>query len=210
MGYHSHGLAIFLTTSLNSLSTQSEYPDHILQAVLALQSGRVIAYPTEGVWGLGCDPFNVEAVQALLDLKQRPVEKGVILIAADVAQVAEYLTPLTPAQRQQVLASWQPGLPAATWLVPLTSAVPTWISGKHDRVAIRVTQHAQTQALCRAFGGVIVSTSANISGAPAALDSDTVRGYFTDQVLIVEGATGGATAPSTIRDALSGQVIRGE
>ncbi len=195
---------------MTGTATRSEYADHIQQAIVALQAGRVIAYPTEGVWGLGCDPFNEQAVQTLLDLKQRPVDKGVILIAADVAQVDDYLVQLTAAQRQHVLASWQPGLPAATWLVPLTEDIPVWISGQHDRVAIRVTQHAQTQALCRAFGGVIVSTSANLSGAPAALDSATVRRYFADQVLIVDGETGGAISPSTIRDALTGQVIRGE
>ena len=54
------------------------------QAVTALKQGGILAYPTEAVWGLGCDPFNQQAVLKLLALKQRPMDKGLILIAANV------------------------------------------------------------------------------------------------------------------------------
>ena len=179
-------------------------------AVSALRKGQVIAYPTEAVWGLGCDPWDEQAVLALLQLKLRPVEKGVILIAADVEQVEPFLEQLTAEQRDLVVASWiDESAPATTWLVPLTSDVPKWISGEHSQVAIRVTKHQQTQALCRAFGRPIVSTSANPSGEPSALDAEMVRGYFNDQVFVFDGATGGATRPSVIRDVVTGKVLRG-
>jgi L-threonylcarbamoyladenylate synthase len=86
-------------------------------AVQALQQGQVIAYPTEAVWGLGCDPEQQAAFEQILTLKQRPIEKGVILIAASVEQVEPFLAGLTPEQRQVVLSSWPAPL---TWLVPLT------------------------------------------------------------------------------------------
>lgn len=179
-------------------------------AVAALQAGEVIAYPTEAVWGVGCDPWNEQAVLALLRLKQRAVEKGVILIASDIEQVEPYLEQLTAEQREMVIASWSDGVTqASTWLVPLTADIPKWISGEHSQVAIRVTKHKQTQALCRVFGRPIVSTSANPSGEVSALDSAMVRNYFGDQVFVLEGATGGAKQPSVIRDVVTGMVLRG-
>ena len=179
-------------------------------AVAALREGQVIAYPTEAVWGLGCDPWNEQAVLQILRLKQRPVEKGVILIAADIEQVELFLEKLTPEQKQQVVASWMNEFaPATTWLVPLTADVPKWISGEHSQVAVRVTKHMQTQALCRAFGRPIVSTSANPSGEVSAVDAAMVRDYFGDQVFVFDGATGGATQPSVIRDVGTGKVLRG-
>ena len=179
-------------------------------AVSALRVGQIIAYPTESVWGLGCDPWNEQAVLALLGLKQRPVEKGLILIASDIEQVEPYLVPLSAEQRNVVLASWSDEVEqASTWLVPLAADIPTWISGEHPQVAIRVTKHKQTQALCRAFGKPIVSTSANPSGAPAAIYASMVRQYFQDQVFILDGETSGALLPSVIRDVGTGRVLRG-
>ncbi len=179
-------------------------------AVAALRAGQVIAYPTEAVWGLGCDPWNEQAVLELLRLKQRPVEKGLILIASDIEQVEPYLEKLTSEQRKMVIAIWSDETaPATTWLVPLTANVPKWISGEHQQVAVRVTKHVQTQALCRAFGRPIVSTSANPSGEPSAINAAMVRSYFCDQIFVLDGETGGATQPSVIRDVGTGKVLRG-
>jgi len=187
-----------------------QFQKQLNSAVAALCDGEVIAYPTEAVWGLGCDPWNEQAVLEILRLKQRSIEKGVILIAADIEQVEPFLKKLTSEQRQRVIASWADEYaPATTWLVPLTDQVPCWISGEHPQVAVRVTKHQQTQALCRVFGKPIVSTSANPSGEPSAVDADMVRTYFGDQVFVFDGATGGATQPSVIRDVGTGKVLRG-
>jgi len=179
-----------------------------LEAAQSLRVGQVIAYPTEAVWGLGCDPFDQAAVQRILQLKQRPVEKGVILIAANLAQVERYLIGLTAAQYQTVVDSWQPNQGANTWLVPLTPEIPTWISGMHDRVAIRVSQHPVVQALCLAYGGAIVSTSANPAGEEPARTAVQIQQYFADQVPCVSGEVGQLARPSVIRDAVTGQMLR--
>lgn len=174
----------------------------------ALRDGGVIAYPTEAVWGLGCDPFNEPAVQRLLQIKQRPVEKGLILIAGALAQLDGLVDwdALPVVRRDAVLASW-PG--PHTWLVPATARVPRVITGAHDSVAVRVSAHPQVVALCEAFGGVLVSTSANLAGQPAAtrraeLDPSLLNRI--DAVLI--GEVGIRTTPSTIRDARTGTVLR--
>lgn len=178
----------------------------LAKAVTALEAGEVIAYPTEGVWGLGCDPFNEQAVLRVLDLKQRPSSKGLILIAAHVAQVDAWLTELTPAQRATVESVW-PG--PVTWIVPVSESMPAWIRGEHNSVAIRVTAHQGVQALCNAWGGLLVSTSANVSGEPAIMDRETIYTQFGDALgHVLEGELGGDLKPSEIRDAVTGAILR--
>jgi L-threonylcarbamoyladenylate synthase len=178
-------------------------------AAVALRAGGVLAYPTEGVWGLGCDPFDEGAVLRLLSLKQRSVDKGLILVAADIAQfdgLADW-SALPPGRFDEIAASW-PG--PNTWIVPATARVPRWITGAHAGVAMRASAHPVVAALCRAFGGVLVSTSANPAGAPAPVrraDLDPALRAAIDGV--VEGETGGRDRPSDIRDALTGALLRG-
>jgi len=175
-------------------------------AVRALHAGGVIAYPTEGVWGLGCDPFDPQAVHRLLDLKGRSAAKGLILAAGDVAQVLPWLDALEPARREAVLATW-PG--PVTWVVPLPPGAPRWVSGQHEAVAIRVSAHPVVRSLCLAFGGTLVSTSANPQGRNPARSALAVRRYFGDRLdAILPGALGGLRGPTEIRDARSGRVLR--
>ena len=183
--------------------------DTLNATVDALRRGGVVAYPTEAVWGLGCDPFNEQAVMRLLAIKQRPVDKGLILIGADVGQLDPVVdwAALPMDRRAAVEASW-PG--PNTWTVPVTGRVPAWIRGAHASVAVRVSDHPTVIALCRAFGGPLVSTSANLTGMPPAFhrgDLDPALLGLLDAVC--EGETGGLSAPTAIRDALTGAVLRG-
>lgn len=178
----------------------------IQQAANTILSGGIIAYPTEALWGLGCDPYDQQAVLRILAMKHRSVTKGLILIAGSVAQVLPLVQQLTATQRQTVLASW-PG--PNTWIVPAAGLVPSWITGDHDTVAIRVTDHPQVQALCHAVGHVIVSTSANRAGRPAAREAVRVRAIFgKDLDFVLSGKTLGHNRSSHIRHAISGDVIR--
>ena len=179
---------------------------HIKRAAAILHQGGIVAYPTEGVWGLGCDPDNVEAVHRLLALKQRPWQKGLILIAASYEQLAPY-TAAPPAKvMKRVRASW-PG--PVTWLLPACESTPPWLCGTHRSLAVRVTAHPVAAALCRRFGGALVSTSANLAGRPAARSRLHVQRYFgTDLDYIVPGALGVQGRATEIRDALNGAVVR--
>jgi L-threonylcarbamoyladenylate synthase len=175
-------------------------------AVGVLRVGGIIACPTEAVWGLSCDPNNEDAVADLLALKRRPVSKGLILVAASTQQVEFLLSGLTEQQRETVCASW-PG--PNTWLLPHRGLVPNWISGEHATVAVRVSDHPLIRSLCTLWGGPLVSTSANPSGARPAREAFQVRRYFGDALdYVLAGAVGTATRPTTIRDASSGRVIR--
>lgn len=179
---------------------------HIRRAVRCLDAGGVLAYATEAVWGLGCDPLDEDACKRLLELKARPVEKGLILIASDFSQLAPYVLPLNPARQQELMASW-PG--PVTWLLPAQPHTPHWLTGAHDTLAVRVTAHPQVRALCAAFGRAIVSTSANPAGRPPARTAMGVRHYFHGDIdYLLPGETLGRAAPSEIRDGRTGAIIR--
>lgn len=177
-------------------------------AAQLLHRGGVIAYPTEAVWGLGCDPFDEAAVLRLLAIKQRTVDKGLILIAGAPAQLDGLLRweRLPPGRAEAVFASW-PG--PHTWIVPASPRVPGWITGAHAGVAVRVSAHPDVIALCAAFGGPLVSTSANLAGAPPAFTRATLDpGLLARLDGVTQGETGGLAAPSAIRDAATGHVLR--
>ena len=178
---------------------------HLQSAADIIRAGGVVAYPTESVYGLGCDPFDEEAVMRLLAIKQRPVDKGLILIGADLAQLLPYVQ-LTDEQQHQLMAGWPAPL---TYLVPVTDAVPDWVRGVHPKVAIRVPDHPVARELCRLVGRPIISTSANLSGRPSARNAFQVARQLGDQLdFIVTGACDRASKPSTIIDLESGRTLR--
>ena len=170
---------------------------HIRQAARAMHQGGVIAYPTEAVWGLGCDPFNESAVHQLLTIKRRPIEKGLILVASSIQQVKPLLDNLAPDDYARVTASW-PG--PVTWILPdPDNLVPFWVKGNHSSVAVRVSAHKQVKDLCDCFGGMIVSTSANFSDKHPARDKMKVNIHFGDKVsTIVPGGLGNLDRPTAI------------
>jgi L-threonylcarbamoyladenylate synthase len=177
-------------------------------AAALLHSGGVLAYPTESVFGLGCDPHDRAAFERLFALKQRPPTQGVLLIAADFAQIERYidLAAVPGDVLQQVRASW-PG--PHTWIFPRSAEVPDWVAGSHPGIALRITAHEPAAALCRAYGGALVSTSANPHGQPPARAAETVAAYFGDALDgLLEAPLGGELSPTSIRDALSGAIIR--
>ncbi len=178
-------------------------------AARILRQGGVIAYPTEGVWGLGCAPRDETAVMRLLAIKQREVAKGLILIAGDEAQLSGYvdMSALGATRLAAVRASW-PG--PHTWVVPASADAPRWITGAHAGIAVRVSAHPAVVALCAVFGGALISTSANLAGMPAAASRDTLDPVLLARIDgVLDGETGGRSAPSVIRDARSGRVLRG-
>ncbi len=185
---------------MKSVSLQIE------SAVETLKRRGIIAYPTEAVYGLGCDPLFEEAVQKILSLKNRKQEKGFILVAHDFNLLRQWVGVLPDEKMKAVFATW-PG--PVTWLFPAAPWVPAWVRGKHDTLAIRVSDHPVVVQLTCAYGQPLISTSANPEGLPPAVNAAEVKHYFDEQVdYIVQGKTGGLAKPTTICDALTGDVLR--
>lgn len=178
-------------------------------AITSLENGDVIVYPTEAVYGLGCDPDNQQAVERLLDIKQRPVEKGLILIADNYGQLLKYVddAKLPMDKRADIFSSW-PG--AITWVMPAAKTTPKWLTGQFNTIAVRVTNHATVKRLCQQFGKPLVSTSANLTNQATVTSIVEARQQFAEQVsFYVDEPLGGNTRPSTIKDAMTGNVFRG-
>ena len=179
---------------------------NIWSAAEMLQGERVVAYPTEAVWGLGCDPFSEAAVEKILRLKGRSASKGLILIADSSDRFASFLQGLDLDHLERFNAICAK---PTTWLVPDNGTVPEWIRGEHSTLALRVTRHPVASALCRAFARPIVSTSANPQGLPAATTGDKVQSYFGPGIdFQTEGSVGDSSNASEIRDLVSGQIVR--
>lgn len=175
-------------------------------AVEMLRQARVIGYPTEAVYGLGCDPRSERALESLISAKGRDRSKGLILVAAAVAQLSDFMAELDAASMEILLASW-PG--PNTWVVPAAAGVHPLVTGGRRSVAVRVTAHPLTRRLCQRFGGAIVSTSANRSGSRPARSASLLRRRLGHHVAIVlDGPLGCAARPSTIRDLRTGAVLR--
>lgn len=176
------------------------------RAARIARAGGVIAWPTEGVWGLGCLPLKQHAVERIVRIKRRPPEKGFLLIAADVAQIEPWVRLPGGSADDHILATW-PG--PVTWVLPVRAALPAWLTGGRDTVAVRVTAHPTSQVLCRKTGSALVSTSANISGHPPLKDALRVRRLMGRQVdYVLPGSLGGQDGPTEIRDGLTGRVLR--
>lgn len=199
-----------------------QFNDTQLDAVQQfLQAGNLLAYPTEAVWGIGCDPFNETAVKQILAIKQRPIEKGMIVITGDIAHIQPFLQPLPQEVVNTIATSWQSSdAQATTWLLPIPASlqrkIPEWVTGGRDSLAIRVISHPMIAKLCNHIAhvdhnnpfGFLVSTSCNLSGLTPANDFAAAYHYFGDAIGYLLGDTLGFVRPSQIFDALTQQQVR--
>ena len=181
--------------------------DGIEQAAALLRDGGVLAHPTEGVYGLGCDPDNHVAFERIFAMKRRPANQGVLLIAASFEQVSPWIGGAPAAAFERARRAW-PG--PHTFVVPRSRRVPDGVAGGHAGIALRVSAHPASAALCRAFGGPIVSTSANRHGEPPAMTAADIGAIFGDEPDgVLDAPLGGRDKPTPITDAVTGAIIRG-
>lgn len=172
-----------------------------------LADGGVLAHATAGVWGLSADAFNQQAVCRVLQIKRRAVARGLIVVASDPSHLAALVDPHADDAWQTAVDSWPS---ATTWLLPARTNAPWWLTGGYRTIAVREPAHALTRALATAFGGALVSTSANVTGHPPVRSAWQTRARFGDQVdFILGGDCDRPGRPSTIRDARTGEILRG-
>ena len=171
-----------------------------------LRNEAVIAYPTEGVWGLGCIPESWAAVSRILKIKMRSWQQGLILVGSHIDQFSPYLKGLGNEHLDVLEGSW-PG--PVTYLVPDNGYCPPWIKGEHTTVALRVSSHPVIQDLCNHLGSPLVSTSANRAGKDPASNVFGVWQRFAGEIdAVVPGRLGGNNSASEIRDLVSGNILR--
>ncbi len=176
-------------------------------AAWRLAQGAVIAYPTESCFGLGCDPLDQEAVLRLLDIKCRAQAEGLILIGGEWGHLEPYIGELPGPAFKRLQAAW-PG-PATFLVPPAPGRELPWIQGDHATLALRWTAHPEAAQLCQAFGGAVVSTSANRHGeSPARSVIECQRRFGVQLDYYLAGPLGGDRQPSAIIDAVTGKRFR--
>ncbi len=188
--------------------TRSGVPEHgrLIRAVHALRRGALVAYPTEAVYGLGCDPFDARAVGRLRALKRRPNRQGLLLIASELGQVRHLLGIIDDDRWPSILSTW-PG--PTTWVFPASRRTPSWLCADDGSLAVRITAHPVARALCRTHGGPIVSTSANRRGRrPAETALEARLRLRTAVAVVVGGPTGPLPRPTPIYRAIDGVCLR--
>ncbi len=178
----------------------------IEESAKLIASGKIIAYPTEAVYGLGCDPHNQKAVHRLIEIKQRPKTHGFILVASDFEMLQAFCADIDPKQQDKIMATW-PG--PYTWIFPKSSRCPAWLCGEFDSIAVRVSAHPVVKSLCVACNTPLVSSSANLHGEPPLKTPQEVMAIFGSNIDgVVEGELGSSLKPTSICDAVSGKILR--
>ncbi|WP_150539133.1 Sua5/YciO/YrdC/YwlC family protein [Actinobacillus vicugnae] len=181
--------------------------NNLEKIVEQLKQNKVVAYPTEAVFGLGCNPLSESAVQALLTLKNRPKAKGLILIAPDKELLLPYIdeTQLT-AEHWKIFENI--GEQAITWVMPAKQSVPRYLTGQFSSIAVRLCRVPAVVELCQATGFALTSTSCNLTGKAPCRTALEVKAQFGENFPVLEANTGGKTNPSEIRDIFTQHIFR--
>lgn len=180
---------------------------NMTQVVEQLKRNEVVAYPTEAVFGLGCNPLSESAVQKLLGLKQRPIEKGLILVASNLDLLLPFIdtTNFNEQHWQDLTARYECPI---SWVVPANKNTPKFLTGQFSTIAVRITDHPAVKLLCEQTEFALTSTSANLTGLPPCRTAQEVKAQFGETFPVLEMEVGHAKNPSEIKDLFTQQRFR--
>ena len=177
----------------------------VKDVICHLKSGEVIGYPTEAVYGIGCDPWNQSSVEKIAKIKGRKKRQTFLMVASSIDQ----LTDLIDISRlsSQVKSSW-PG--HTTWLIKAKENVPYWLQDEQtNKVGVRISNHPLVRELCSEYGKPIISTSANISGKEEIKNQQEFMKTFSSDInYLVDGDLGDYDKASMIIDMETNKKIR--
>jgi tRNA threonylcarbamoyl adenosine modification protein (Sua5/YciO/YrdC/YwlC family) len=184
------------------INAEHPEPRKIQKAVDILERGGVIAYPTDAVYGIGCDAANKQAIEKLHQVKGMPKGKPLAFLCADLSDIAKYAVVDNAAFR--LLKRALPG--PYVFILDATREVPKMALTKQKTVGIRVPSHEVPRALCRALGRPILSSTANAPGEEPLLDPHEIDDRFPQLDMVLDGGVVGVI-PSTIIDLTSGEAV---
>ena len=175
---------------------------HIIKdAVEILKTGGIVVYPTETVYGIGCDPFNREAYERVQHLKRRKNAKQLLLLACSLSQIEYFAGELADVPLRLANVFW-PG--PLTMVIKPSKDLPDYLFGKSEGVAFRVTSHPLAALLTREFGCPITSTSANLTGKPSVVTYEEALKTFGESAdIVIKNSELLNGKPSTIIDLTS-------
>ncbi len=182
--------------------------DEIQRAAQVIKQGGIVAYPTEAVFGIGCDPLNEQALLRIISLKARDPKKGLILVGGTIEHIKPFvdLTKVPQAVLAQINSVW-PG--PYTYVMPASDLASSLLKGGRSTIAVRVSAHSAVQQICAQTNGAIVSTSCNVSGEnPLKTAQEVEKKFGASLDYIVHLSVGNQEKPTEIRDALTGKILR--
>ncbi|CAL4323114.1 Threonylcarbamoyl-AMP synthase [Buchnera aphidicola (Pterocallis alni)] len=180
-----------------------------IYCIKMLHANKIIIYPTESVFGFGCNPDNDSVITKLFKLKNRNINKGVILIASQYNYLLPYINSdkILSFHKKLMCCNWPECI---TFLVPAKFNVSKLITGNSGLIAVRITKHPLVKKLCEYFSKPIVSTSANISGMPSLTKKKYLFKYFGLNIPLLYGSLGKNLYPSRIFNIMNGEFIRND
>jgi len=180
---------------LIEIQTEHPEPRKIQRALDALEAGEVIGYPTDTVYGLGCDLMNKRAVDRLYAIKRMPRTHQLAFICPDLADIARFA--VVEKAEYRILRHYLPG--PYCFILTATREVPKLVLSKRKTVGIRVPKHEVTLALARALGRPLISTTAQLDGGDPFVDASEIDDAFPGLGLVLD-AGGGGVVPTTVVD----------
>ena len=173
----------------------------------AIMQGAVVAYPSDTIWGFGCHPLHITAVNRILQVKNRSADKGLILLSSSLEYCLPYIAKhLSDVQLDRLKQDYER---PTTWLTPAAEDCPVWLRGRYTTIAIRITQHPLIQSICTQIQAPLVSTSANRQGRPPVRNALQAQRQFSRHMdFIVHGYEAGTQQASRIQSLLTGCTIR--
>jgi len=176
------------------------------QSIEWILDGKILAHPTEAIWGLGCNALNESSYKNLFKLKNRDENKNFILLANSLKLVKEFIVPLAK-QDETLLNNTWPG--PVTFLIKYKDSIPIHLKNSTGKLAFRVSNHYPIKTLLKGFNGLMVSTSANISGEEVINEpSLIIKNFANDNLAYYDEILGDEAKPSTIIDLHSKEIIR--
>ena len=179
---------------------------NLLSSANHLAEGKILIHPTEGIWGIGCDALNKESFLRVYDLKKRPKNKSFILLIDSLDTISKYINKLSVEELNLIDTVW-PG--PTTLLIEHNEKLPEHLQHASGKIALRVSNHYPIKALLKTFNGIMVSTSANISGLDHLNNIDEIMSVFNESdVAYFDDKLGNNNKPSRIIDLHTRAVIR--
>jgi len=176
--------------------------DHRLNRFI--RQGGIIAYPTESCFGLGCDPRNRKAINKIIKLKKRSLNKNFILIGSSIKQFNYFLNPLDNSTSTNLFSKW-PG--PHTWLMTANNRCPNWLKS-NSKIALRISSFSSCQLLTKSLDMAITSSSLNLTGKIPLKNYRDVCRFLPKQVKLIKGRVGKSKRPSVIQDFKTKKIIR--
>lgn len=177
-----------------------------IESIKWFGDGNILAHPTEGVWGLGCNALDASAYRSLFSLKKRDTKNSFILLCRSLQSIKKYIQTLSLSDESLLNNTW-PG--PVTFVIRYNNAIPEHLKNDTGKLAFRVSNHYPIKALLKDFDGLFASTSANISGEPILqFPQEIIDIFANDNLAYYDEKLGKEMKPSTIIDLETKKILR--